>query len=124
MPYQHACIHHACAHSHLHPHYPRLWSPTQKAASELVHTFSGGVLRGHLWPCLHLCGTQVVVEEERETPASWASVAAGLAHLAHGLAGAIGQEECSLADAERVFADADELLLLLEACPSDDARCV
>ena len=70
----------------------------------------------------HLHHTQVVVDDEHETPASWTSVAAGLAHLSHGIAGAVSQEQCTSQEAQRVFSDADELLLLLEACPNNDAR--
>ncbi|KAF5833221.1 hypothetical protein DUNSADRAFT_10536 [Dunaliella salina] len=65
---------------------------------------------------------EVVVDDERETPASWTSVVSGLAHLAHGLAGAIAQEQCEPQEVERVFQGSDELLLLLEACPNSEAR--
>ena len=40
------------------------------------------------------------------------------------LAGAVAQEQCTMHEAGALFQDADELSLLLEACPNNDARWV
>lgn len=65
---------------------------------------------------------QVVVEIEKETVAGWTSIAAGLAHLAHGVAAAVEQEQCGPGDVaavvERTF-----LKDLFSVCPNDASRC-
>jgi hypothetical protein len=59
--------------------------------------------------------------DEHETPATWASWAAGLASLAQGLLAAVEAEECGGGDVNELLAS-DELCLMLEASPSQEAR--